>query len=193
MKTISMTMISICGLAGLAFAGDPKAGGAPPAKTMEMPKAPQEVADRVKAMAGTWKCDGTTQGMDGKSMPFKGSMTSKADLDGFWVHDSFAGTMGEGKMSMKFKFESYSTFDAAGKKWHTMFMDNTGGMMMGMADPIKDGKMESTGEMMSSMGKSQFKDHMDASDMKKGAHMWGEMSADNGKTWKPVYDMTCKK
>ena len=31
------------------------------------------------------------------------------------------------------------------------------------------------------------------SDMKKGAHMWGEESRDNGKTWNKVYDMMCKK
>ena len=29
--------------------------------------------------------------------------------------------------------------------------------------------------------------------MKKGVHMWGEISMDKGKTFKPVYDMMCKK
>lgn len=200
MKTISITMVSLCGLAGLAFAGDPKAdpkAGAvkppEPTKAMEMPKAPQEVADRVKAMSGTWKCDGTGMGMDGKEMKFKGSMTSKADLDGYWVHDSFKGTMGEGKTAMKFAFESYSTFDVSSKKWRSLFMDNFGGQMVGTADPMKDGKMDMASEGMDMRGKSMFRDHTDVSDAKKGMHMWGEESRDNGKSWSKVYDMTCKK
>src|SRR6185295_3729710 len=100
MNKISITLLSLIGMAGLAFAGDSKAdpkATAPKAdvpktdaskteaKPMEMPKAPQEVADRVKAMSGTWKCDGSGMGMDGKEMKFKGTMKSKADLDGYWV------------------------------------------------------------------------------------------------------------
>jgi len=52
-----------------------------------------QIVDRVKAMTGSWKCDGTAAGMDGKDQKFTGTMTSKSDLDGFWVHDSFQGTM----------------------------------------------------------------------------------------------------
>jgi hypothetical protein len=204
MKTTTITIVSLLGLAGLAFAGDPKTdpkAGAPkppetkpePTKAMELPKAPAEVAERVKAMSGTWKCEGTGAGMDGKSIPFKGTMTSKAELDGYWVHDSFAGTMGDGKMAMKFKMESYATFDAPTKKWRTVSMDNMGGQMMTTGDAMKDGKSEAAGEMVSMMGKGQIKDHMDMSDAKKGAHMWGEGSKDNGKSWSPMYDMICKK
>jgi hypothetical protein len=145
------------------------------------------------AMSGTWKCEGTGVGMDGKSLPFKGTMTSKADLDGVWVHDSFSGTMGAGKTAMSFKFESYATFDATTKKWRSMFMDSMGGSMVGTADPMKNGKMDTINESMDARGKAQFKDHVDASDAKKGVHMWGESSRDNAKTWNKVYDMMCKK
>ena len=188
MSKLAFVLVSLLA-ATTALAGDDTKKKAEEA----MPKAPAEIGERVKAMAGTWKCDGKASGMDAKQVAFKGSMTTKADLDGYWVHDSFAGTMGDGKMAMQFKFESYSTYDASSKKWRTLFVDNMGGSMSGMADPMKDGKMESAGEMVGPMGKSQFKDHTDVSDMKKGAHMWGEMSMDTGKTWKPVYDMTCKK
>ena len=43
------------------------------------------------------------------------------------------------------------------------------------------------------MGAGTFKDHVDMTDAKAGVKMWGEMSMDKGKTWKKVYEMTCKK
>jgi hypothetical protein len=185
MKTLSIALL--LGLTSFAFA-DKKS------KSDEaQPKAPDELADRVKAMSGTWACDGTGAGMDGKSVAFKGTMKSKAELDGHWIHDSFTGTMGDAKSSTKFGFESYSTFDTNMKKWRTLFMDNFGSQMVGTADPMKDGKMETTSDGIDMRGKSMFKDHVDTSDAKKGAHMWGEESRDNGKTWNKVYDMTCKK
>jgi hypothetical protein len=159
---------------------------------MEMPKAAPEIAEMVKNMAGTWKCTGT--GMMGTNeLKFTGTMKSKADLDGFWVHDSFDGSMGEGKAAMKFKFEGYSTFDPGSKKWRSVMIDNWGGQMVGTSDGMQGGKMDTMSDTMDMRGKGQFKDHTDATDPKKGVHMWGEESRDNGKTWNKVYDMTCKK
>ena len=199
MKTIAMTMVSLVGLTGLALAGDPpKAGGAAAtkapaaeAKTMEMPKPAPEIAEMVKNMAGTWKCTGTGN-MGTTEMKFTGTMKSKADLDGFWIHDSFEGNMGEGKAAMKFKFEGFMTYDASQKKWRNVMVDNWGGQMTGWSDGMKDGKMDVASDTIDMMGKGQFKDHTDASDPKKGVHMWGEESRD-GKTWNKAYDMMCKK
>jgi hypothetical protein len=180
-------------MAGFAVAGDSKADpktAAPKAgEPMAMPKPPQEIADMLKGKGGTWKCEGTSMGMDGKENKFTGKFASKSDLDGWWIHDSFEGTMGP---STKFKFESFETYDANGKKWRSVMVDNWGGMMNGTSDGMKDGKMEVTADTMGPMGKGQFRDHIDASDLKKGVHMWGEASMD-GKTWNKVYDMTCKK
>ena len=210
MTKISIAMITMLGLTALAFAGDPKAdpkAGAPkadakdakmapvapvvPPKAMEMPKPAQEVADMAKAKSGTWNCFGTAS--MGTEMKFKGMMKSKVDLAGFWVHDSFAGTMGEGKTSMAFAFEAYSTFDSSSKKWRAIFVDNMGGQMIGTSDGMKDGKMDTMSDTMDARGKGQFKDHADMTDLKQGVHMWGEDSHDGGKTWNKVYDMTCKK
>ena len=159
---------------------------------MEMPKPADQISARVKAMSGTWKCEGTAAGMDGKDQKFTGTMTSKTDLDGWWVHDSFSGTMG-GATPMKFKFESFSTFDKNANKWRTVMVDNWGGQMIGTGDDMKDGKSETTSDSFDMMGKGMMKDHTDVSDMKKGAHMWGEGSHDGGKTWNKAYDMVCKK
>jgi len=189
-KLGNLVIVSTLSVAGAAFAGDAaKPAPAAPAK-MEMPKPPDQISARVKAMTGTWKCDGTAPGMDGKDQKFSGTMSSKSDLDGWWVHDSFSGTMGGG---MKFKFESFATFDTSSKKWRDVFVDNWGGQMIGTADEMKDGKMDTTSDSLSMMGKGMQKDHTDASEMKKGVHMWGEGSKDGGKTWVKSYDMMCKK
>jgi len=192
---LSLAVVTLLGLSSLALAGGDEDKPSKKNKSDESkPKAPNELADRVKAMSGTWTCDGIGAGMDGKStLPFKGTMKSKAELDGQWVHDSFTGTMGDGKSAMKFGFESYATFDTNLKKWRTLFMDNFGGQMVGLGDPMKDGKMDTTSDGIDLRGKSQFKDHTDVSDAKKGMHMWGEESRDSGKTWNKIYDMTCKK
>jgi len=209
---VAIATLTMVGMSGVAMAdtpakADPKAAKADPkapaggdkkdaAPAMQMPKPAPEIADRLKMMQGTWTCTGTAMGgADMKTeMKFKGTMTSKSDLDGFWIHDSMQGTAGEGKAAMKFKMESYATFDAAGKKWHTLAVMNDGGQMVGMGDALKDGKGEMVADTWSPMGAGQMKDHVDVSDVKKaGAHMWGEASMDKGKTWGKVYDMTCKK
>jgi hypothetical protein len=154
---------------------------------------PQEVADLAKATVGTWSCSGSETGMDGKDMKFTGKLVTTADLDGFWVHDSFAGMAGEGKAAIKFKMETFTTWDAGQKKWRRVALMNDGGQMVGTGDAMKDMKGEFALDAMSAHGLAMFKDHIDASDLKKGAHTWGEMSMDKGKTWMKVYDMTCKK
>ena len=188
-----IALVSMMSLSSLALAGDAAKPTPPAPKAMEMPKPAQQVVDRIKAMGGSWKCDGTAPGMDGKDLKFVGTMTSKSDLDGFWVHDSFAGNMGEGKTAMKYKFEMFATYDTNMKKWRSVMVDNWGGQMIGMGDEAKDGKSEMAAESMDAMGKGMMKDHVDASDMKKGVHMWGEGSHDAGKTWMKSYDMVCKK
>ncbi|HTR50459.1 MAG TPA: DUF1579 family protein [Kofleriaceae bacterium] len=179
MRTSNLLVLATLFIAGTAVA--------------DLPKPPPELAEMAKAMAGTWKCTGTGMGMDGKDTKFTGTMSSKTELDGFWSHNSFQGTMGEGKTAAKYRFESYSTFDPSARKWRVMMMDNLGGSMAGTSDGMKDMKMETDAETQDARGKAQFKDHTDMSDMKTGAHLWGEVSRDNGKTWTKVYDMVCKK
>ncbi len=171
-----------------AFADDAKK-----AAPMEMPKPAQQIADRAKMMGGTMKCTGTSAGMDGKDVAFSGTFTAKSDLDGWWLHESFSGIAGPAKGGMSYKFERFATFDASTKKWRYLFADNFGGQMVGTSDDMKDGKSEAQYEQQSAMGKSQMKDSVDASYLKKGVHMMGQLSMDSGKTWVKAYDMVCKK
>ncbi|HEY0255445.1 MAG TPA: hypothetical protein VGC41_28140 [Kofleriaceae bacterium] len=156
----------------------------------EFKPAPQ-IADHVKAMAGTWKCTGTSIGMDGKDVPYTGSYSTKSDLDGFWTHESFVGTAGTGKTSFTYKFESYATYDEASKKWRHILIDSYGGQAIGTSDAEKDGKSETLYEVLEGPGKAQMKHVVDASDLKKGVHMSGTMSKDSGKTWMKIFDLTC--
>jgi hypothetical protein len=183
-----MVVAMVCGLGGLASAGDPKDAKAP-AKAMEMPKAPQEVADMAKMASGTWNCTGKAYMPDNSAVDMKGTMKSKSDMNGFWMHDSWTSKMGK----MDFNFESYTTYDASMKKWRRMMVDSMGGQMMGTSDGMNAGKMDFAMDAWSAMGQMMFKDHLDVSDMKAGMKSWGERSMDKGKTWQKDYEVVCKK
>lgn len=182
-KVMQLAIVGSClSMAGLA-AGDDKKAPMPP-----MPKIPQEVTDMVKGTSGNWKCTGKDFMPDGTAVDLKATMTMRADLDGFWVHESFSAPMGKDT----YKFEAYMTFDAAQKKWRRVQIDNMGGQIMGMA-AMTNMKLDMDMDGMGPMGASKFRDHYDGSDPKSGAHSWGEASLDGGKTYVKVYDMVCKK
>ena len=179
---------------GTAKAGAGAAGGATATAgaAMEMPKPPAEIAATVKMAGARSNCKGTGLGMDMKTeVKFTGTVTRKVDLDGWWMHESMTGTMGEGKAAGKMKMESFMTFDSKLGKWRAVSVMNDGTQMVGTAD-LKDGKLEAVWDTTGGMGAGMFKDHGDMTDKKAGMHMWGEMSMDKGKTWTKVYDMTCK-
>ncbi len=207
MNTFSRVAIAMIGMTGLVAAQPAKepaktpatpAKGAPatpaadakaPAGGMDMSKPPQEMADMAKMTTGTWKCKG--QGMDQtmKMVDMTATMKLKTDVAGWWMHGSFDAKMGK----TPFQFESYTTIDPGTKKMHRVMVEVGGGYSVGDSDGMKDNKVEWALTTHSAMGEGMFKDHEDMSDMKAGAHMWGEMSMDKGKTWTKVYDMTCKK
>jgi hypothetical protein len=194
-KTFSVIALAMVGMTGLAAAqakADPKAADpkmapkadakaadpkAPAAGAPEM-KPPQELADMAKAAAGSWKCKG--QGMDhtNKMIDMTGTSTVKLDV------------------------ESFTTFDAASKKWKRVMVESGGGWSSGESDGLKDNKMDwnltshipgAMAAMMGGMTEMMFRDHEDMSDAKAGLKQWGEFSPDKGKTWTKVYEITCKK
>jgi hypothetical protein len=197
MKLLS-TVLTLTSLAGLASAGDP-AKGAPAvpanndAKIMaptpaEMPKPPQELLDMGKATAGTWKCTGNVF-MDmkdpTKGTPAAGSITMKLDLNNWWVASSFAGS---GKLTLK--FQMFTTYDAATKKWYRFGADNMGGHRVATSAGPKDGKILWEGDAVSPMGAAKLRETEEPT--KDSLHTVGEISMD-GKTWLKTHDVTCKK
>lgn len=197
MKTLSKIAIASLSMIGVASA-QPKApdAKAPAAKApeakkaapVEMPKPPQEMVDAGKAATGTWKCKGEESDHTGTKNAMTGTMKVKADLDGWWLVETI-----ENKGRASFKMVSYSTFDAASKKWRKLSAMSGGGQMIGTSDGIKDGKLTWNLDLMSPQGAGMFRDSADYSDLKTGAKYKGEISMDKGKTWMPVYEMTCKK
>jgi hypothetical protein len=185
------------GAAGSAAGGAKAAGGATVSATagakVEMPKPPTEIAAHIKAMGGTWRCNGTAVGPDKAEGKMKATLAAKSDLDGYWIHHTLNATMGAGKTATKFKMEGYATFNATDKKWRMVSVMNDGGMMMGTSDGPKDGKMVMTADTYGPWGQGMMRETHDATDMKAGVKMSGEMSMDKGKTWNKVYEMTCKK
>lgn len=220
MKRISITLFSIVATTGFALGqakqADPKAGSgaAPPKAGSAAPKAgsaapagsaaqaaptppkpPTELKDMLKQMGARSNCTGIGMGgADGKTeMKFKATTTRKVALDGWFIQESMTGTMGQGKTMMKFKMESYLTWDPKISKWRTIGVMNDGSSTVGTAD-FANGKWEGASDTYGGMmGSGKFRDHGDMSDPKAGAKMWGEMSMDGGKTWTKVYEITCKK
>ncbi|HET7499964.1 MAG TPA: hypothetical protein VFK02_03150 [Kofleriaceae bacterium] len=167
---------------------EPKPADKAPA-AMEM-KPPAELAEMAKASAGTWHCKG--QGMDmatNKMADMTATMKIKLELSGWWMHGTFESKMGK----EAFGFESYTTHDAASKKWKRVMVETGGGWSTGESAGLQNGKVDWDLTSHGPMGESMFRDHEDVSDPKAGAKFWGEFSMDKGKTWTKVYEMACKK
>lgn len=168
---------------------DMKPADAKPAGAMPDMTPPKELADMAKASTGSWTCKG--QGMDHtmKMTDLTGKMKIALSADKWWLQASFDSKMGK----EPFHFESFTTYDAAAKKWKRVMIESGGGWSNGETAGMKDGKIDWDLTAHSTMGDAMFKDHEDVSDPKAGAKMRGEMSMDKGKNWVPVYEMTCKK
>lgn len=180
MKTFSRIAIAMLTMSTVAVA-QPKSDKA---------TVPPELIDMAKAVTGTWKCKGESFERDGSKVAITATNRVKADLDKWWI----AGTMDVKGMKTPFKMVTYTTYDAASKKWRRIGLDNEGGQMIGTADATPMGQpMVFNLDTLGPMGGGQFRDHVDPSDLKAGLKVWGEMSTDKGKSWTKVYAMTCKK
>ena len=177
-----MTKLTTCAVCAVLAAAT-SAGAAPPA----------EVTQMLRSMAGTWRCTGTAAGPDGTSVKLAGTRKVSAELGGVWARDVFEGMLGDGKAATRYALEAFTTFDPAAKKWRELVIDSTGASRTGTSDGMKDLKMEIDGEADDARGPVSVREHLDMTDLRKGAHAWAEASRDRGKTWTPLYDLTCKR
>ncbi|MBA3397079.1 MAG: hypothetical protein H0T89_30900 [Deltaproteobacteria bacterium] len=173
---------------------DVKADAKLDAKTvvkMETPKPPVEVADMAKLVVGTWRCTGSEINADGTSAKMTATVKTKLDLDKWWISE----TMDVRSARGSFKMVAYSTYAPGSKKWRRVSVDSMGNQYVGTSDGAKDGvaKLDWNIDTMGPMGAGMFRDHLDLTTVKTGTKASGEISMDKGKTWKPVYEMTCKK
>jgi hypothetical protein len=180
MNKLSMMMVVLAGLAGVAMADSPEWG-----------KAPADIATLAKQTAGTWKCKGQGVGPDMKMADMAGTMKmGKLESENWWIHDSFDSKTGK---TGSYHFDSYVTMDPTSKKWHRVMIESGGGYSTGDSAGMTGGKIDWEMTANGPMGQAMFRDHIDASDAKAGVKTWGEASMDKGKSWTKVYEMTCKK
>ncbi|MBP6632747.1 MAG: hypothetical protein KBG28_00620 [Kofleriaceae bacterium] len=215
---ICLSLATVVGLTGTAFAGDPAAKPAPtpaPAKDSKpaptpakapmpvkppdmvkptpppmpaMPTPAPEIAAAFKAGQGTWKCEGKMFTPAGE-MPMKAKMSTKMDLDKWWIQGTYTET---GKKKDAYKFTSYTTFDATSKKWHRVMVDNMGGYERAESTGPKDNKVQWDATGWGPMGQTKGR-HYETLTTPKTMTMWGEYSMDGGKNWMKVYESNCKK
>lgn len=157
----------------------------PPPPPPVKPTAPAEVATMTKT-AGNWRCTGMAMGPSGE-MKMNATVRNKLSLDKWWMQTTFSETGGG-----KYKFESFTTFDLATKKWHRVMVDNMGGHETAVSDGFKDGKAQWDAASRTMMGNGlgrHFEDMTNPKEFK----MWGEYSVDKGKTWMKAYEASCKR
>ncbi len=205
---VMVSMVAVSGVAGAQPAVKPAAGApavpAKPAKPVAYmpvasmpappapvaPTAPAELADLAKTLGGSWKCTGTSKGMDGADTKMTATVKNRLDLDKYWLVTET--TVKEGKQTLK--MVAYTTY--ASGKWRRIQMMNDGTQLVGTSDGPKDAKttfnLDGMGGM-GGMGSFQMRDEMDLTNVKTGTVLTGTMSMDKGKTWMPVYSMTCKR
>jgi hypothetical protein len=206
LKTIAFTTAMLMGMTAGALAEDAKPGtpakapaveakkappaAAPAAAKMEVPKPPQEVADAAKLMVGTWKCTGKMSpgGDASKTMDVKATLTSKLDLDKWWIT-----TTGITAGKPTFKWIEHVTYDSSAKKWFRIGGDNMGGSDTFSSTGPADGKIVWEGEgrnvQAGRTAKVRFTETMAPKEMK----VLHEISMDAGKTWSTTLDGSCKK
>jgi Protein of unknown function (DUF1579) len=115
----------------------------PSARAQEPPK-PGKEHDHLKRLVGTWEAE-TESG--------KGTMTYKMGLDGLWLIGDFEGEFG----GMKFQGKSLDTYDAATKKYRSVWADSFSTMPR-----ILEGNLDSDDRVMTMTGEGRGPDGMPA-------------------------------
>jgi hypothetical protein len=144
----------------------------------------------AKGMAGTWKCTGkdTDPKDPTKVTEMTGTMTSKLDMDKWFVRGDWTGKSTMGNAHGTF----YTTYDSTQKKWFRFGMDSMGGTEYSSSSGMQGTKMVWEGEMRSSMMPSTIKMRTTEDIGAKEVKISSEALVD-GKSYKQVFEMTCKK
>ncbi len=157
------------------------AGAAP------MPGPAREVGDLAKLVAGSWKCSGTIE-----RLPVAGTMTTKLEVGGAWIHETMTLTAGDPKTGMTVTAEGFNTYSAATKTWRRIAVDSMGNHYVGTAPATADHKFEWAMEVTQPAGPSVLqRGHTDMSNPAKGIKIAIDESPDHGKTWIPGLSARC--
>lgn len=156
---------------------------------MSMKPAPE--MDRAKWMVGTWQCAGKTLASSmGPEHPTEAEVKSEMILDGMWLAHHYR----EKKTvqnSMPISADEVWTYDAAGKMWDRLAIDNTGGWASGTAKGWEKGKIVWMSDGMMGGQKMKFRDTFTEKDPGEITYV-GEIRTPDGK-WSTLWDINCKK
>lgn len=112
---------------------------APSARTQEPPK-PGKEHDSLKQLVGTW---------DAVTEVGKGTMTYKMGLGGLWLIGDFDGEFG----GMAFQGKSLDTYDAATKKFRSVWVDS-----FSASPRIMEGSIDKDNRIMTMTGEGRGPD-----------------------------------
>jgi uncharacterized protein DUF1579 len=194
MKRIAILAALCLGSFALAQEAKKPAAGAPAAAAQPKPPAgPPKPAPEMKQLdffLGTWKCDGKMLANPmGPEHAMKTTATGKTDLDGFWVSVRVEEKKTkDSPMPIKGNFQM--TYDAAGKKFQAVWVDNFGGWGPATSTGWEGDKMTFTGEMFGGGQKMGSRDSFTKKSDKEMVHV-GEMQM--GGKWSTMMEETCKK
>jgi len=179
---MSRSHLSLSSLAWVITLGLPVVSAAQPGP----PKPAAELTALVAATPPSLKCTGTTVMPNGMSFPMTATITTRAELGGFWMHESIAGNITN---LGTFTLEVYTTFDPTTKQYYRTMLDSLGdyisGGGTGSATKL-DFQMTGSG----TFGAFKFRDHASAD--AKAIKRSGERTMDS-KTWTKDYELTCTK
>lgn len=184
---VGLTVLSGARASAEPKPGDPAAVQAP---APAVPSPPPEIAELGKLLGGTWKCKGDGFERDGTGKaPITATLRTKVDLERWWISEAL-----ELKGRPAARSETFTTFDAANKKWRRVSIESTGSQLVGTAAVTPVGTaMTFNLDLMGPSGPGQLRQHVDPADLKAGLRLWSELSVDKGKTWTKLYDLVCKR
>jgi hypothetical protein len=112
---------------------------------------------------------------------FAGTNRIEPILTGCVLRETWSGARG-------MQGTSYNIYDAAGRRWHQTWVDDTGSLLQ-LDGAFQDGKMVLTGERKSDSTLQRITWMPNGKEVRQ---VW-ESSSDGGKTWSVVFDGTYRK
>jgi uncharacterized protein DUF1579 len=168
-----------------------KAAPAAAAVGTGMPMKPAPEMDKIKWMTGTWQCIGKTMASPmGPEHPTEAEVKSEMALDGMWMLAHYREKKTP-QNPMPVSGDEYWTYDAAGKMWDRVAVDNMGGLVNGTSKGWEKGKLVWMSEGMMGGQKMKFRDTFVQKNPRELSYT-SEMGSAEGK-WTTAWEATCKK
>jgi hypothetical protein len=167
------------------------AAAAPAAPAPGMAMKPPAETDKVKWMVGNWQCAGKTMASAmGPEHPSEATVVTEMTLDGFWILHHYREKK-TAQNPMPVSGDEYWSYDAAGKMWNRVAVDNMGGFATGTSKGWEKGKLVWMSDGMMGGQKMKFRDTFGEKNPREITYT-GEIGSADGK-FSTVWDIACKK